>query len=520
MDLKLNREIFTASETAFDNGFEQAIELDYILPDYYPDIFRVLKCRLLPRIVSQSINGDKLTYELCAVIKVMYVSENSGKLSCIEQKLSYTRSCDIPSGIKNPCVTVTAKADYINCRVVNQRRLDLRGAVTSKVRLCCEKGRSAVADAMGCGIQLYHESVTYPTNRLYASKRITIVEELELGETKPPISSVIRSDCIATLGEKKLVSGKLVIKGDAYINVLYSSENGEDSASLETMRFSVPFSQIMDIDGIDERYENYVDLIQSGCSVIVKGDDQKSLECEIVLLVNCRAVKYETGELVTDVFSTGYDLDIDKSDEKIESVPVEICEPHTHTARLTCQDGEIAAVYDNWCDVSNVSGRFSFDKNSLIVSGNLSFALVGRNDSGVPIYLESDTAFEHVIESECATQDSILEPRVDIVGCSYTLCDPSTVEIKADLSICGTVSKLITKRLITDIKISEEQTERARQSALKLYYAKSGERVWDIAKKYRIPVSAITGENDLAADILAEDKMLLIPDIEERKPSI
>ncbi len=512
MDFKLNREIFTASETASDNGYEQAIELDYILPDYYPDIFRVLKCRLLPRIVSQSINGDKLTYELCAVIKVMYVSENSDKLNCIEQKLNYTRSCDIPSGLKNPCVTVIAKADYINCRVVNQRRLDLRGAATSKVKLCSEKGRSVISDAVGCGVQLCHEPVTYPTNRLYCSKRITIVEELELGETKPPVSTIIRSDCIAVLTEKKLVSGKLVIKGEAYINVLYGSDG--ESSSLETMKFSVPFSQIMDIDGIDERYESFVELLQSGCSVIAKGDSQKTLECEIVLLVNCRAVRYETGELVTDVYSTKYDLDIERSEEKIESVPAAICEPHTQTARLTCQDGEIAAVYDNWCSVSNVGGRFSFDKNSLVVSGNLCFALVGRNDSGMPIYLETDTAFEHIIESECATQDSIIDPTVDIVGCSYTLCDPSTVEIKADLSICGTVSKLITKKLITDIKISDEQTEKRRMSALKLYYAKSGERVWDIAKRYRIPLSAIIGENELTADILSEDKMLMIPDID------
>lgn len=513
MDFKLNREIFTASETASDNGYEQAIELDYILPDYYPDIFRVLKCRLFPRIVSQSINGDKLTYELCAVIRIMYVSENSDKLSCIEQKLSYTRSCDIPSGLKNPCISVTAKADYINCRVVNQRRLDLRAAATCKVKLCSERGRSAVSDACGCGIQLYHEPVTYPTGRLYASKRITIVEELELGDTKPPVSTIIRSDCIATLSEKKLVSGKLVVKGEAYINVLYGSEDG-DTNTLETMRFSVPLSQIIDVDGIDERFESYVELAQSGCNIIVKGENQKTLECEIVLLVNCRAVKYETGEFVTDVYSTGYDIEVDMSDEKIETVPVSICEPHSHSARLVCQDGEIAAVYDNWCSVSNVSGRYSFDKNSLVVSGNLSFALVGRNDAGMPIYLETDTAFEHTVESECVTQDSIIEPRVELVGCSYTLSDQTSVEIKAELSICGTVSKLISKKLVTDIRVSDEQSVKERPSALRLYYAKSGERVWDIAKKYRVALSAVMNENELASDVLCDDKMLLIPDID------
>ena len=184
MDFKLNREIFTASEVVQDSSYEQAVELDYMLPDYFPDVFRVLKCRLMPRIVSHSINGEKLTFELSAAVIIMYLSEGSDKLNCIEQKLSYTKSCDIPVGLKNPCVSVLPKSDYINCRVVNQRRLDLRGAVTTKVKLTGEKAKGAVSDAFGGNIQLFHEAVTFPTHRLYASKRVTIIEELELGDTR------------------------------------------------------------------------------------------------------------------------------------------------------------------------------------------------------------------------------------------------------------------------------------------------------------------------------------------------
>lgn len=507
MDLKLNREIFTVSETASDNGYEQSIELDYVLPDYYPDIFRVLKCRLLPRVVSQSINGGKLTYELCAELRIMYVGENSDKLNCVEQKLTYTRSCDIPSGIKNPCITVSVKPDYVNCRVVNQRRLDLRGAATARVRICTEKNRSAVSGAQGGGVELLREAVTFPTSRLYQSKRITIVEELELGDAKPPVAALIRSDCIADISERRIVSGKLVVKGEAFVNMLYST-SGEPSG-IEAMRFSVPFSQIMDIEGLDERYDCHASVDQSSCCITVKGDKQKTLECEIMLIVSCKAVRYETQELVSDCYSTKYAIEEDISDEKIEAPPVEICEAHTQTANLVCHDGEIASVCDNWCSISNVSGRYSFDKGCLVVSGNICFSLVGKNNQGTPVYLEADTAFEHFIESECVTQDSFIEPRVKLAGCSYTLVDSQTAEVKAELSICGEVCKLISKRLVTDIKLSDELERRP--CALTLCYAAGGERVWDIAKRYAVSVSSVMNENALSADCLSDDKMLLIP---------
>ena len=51
----------------------------------------------------------------------------------------------------------------------------------------------------------------------------------------------------------------------------------------------------------------------------------------------------------------------------------------------------------------------------------------------------------------------------------------------------------------------------ARDYALLLYFGKSGEPVWDIAKRCRTSVDAVCEENDLAGDTLMEDAMLLIP---------
>ena len=46
MELKVNREVISVCEELYSGVQEQSTELDYILPDYFPEIFRISRdCR-------------------------------------------------------------------------------------------------------------------------------------------------------------------------------------------------------------------------------------------------------------------------------------------------------------------------------------------------------------------------------------------------------------------------------------------------------------------------------------------
>lgn len=154
MDLKLNREMLSMTRTILDASCEQAVEKDFLLPDYYPDIFRVLKCVITPTVQSHSINGGKLSFDMAVLIRVLYISQNDKRINCIEQKMNYTKSFDLQGDCGDPMIWLTPKCDYVNCRVVNQRRLDIRGAVTIHANVTGEATVPIVTDAFGCGIQL------------------------------------------------------------------------------------------------------------------------------------------------------------------------------------------------------------------------------------------------------------------------------------------------------------------------------------------------------------------------------
>ncbi len=513
MDLILDHESFVSNEIAFDGSSEQSVELDYILPDYLPDIFRILKCSFYPKVISHSLNGEKLIFDLTLCIKILYLSNDSTCINCIEQKQNYTKTVDLSCTPESPCFKITPCTDYVNCRVVNSRRLDIRGAVTTKIILESEKSTDIISSAKGLNVQLKKEFVTFPAKRLTAAKRITITEEIELSKTKGKINSVIKSDCIINSFDKKIIANKMIIKGEAKISLLYNCEIVNDEPqNIETVKFSVPFSQIIDIDGITEQYEAMTNISIASLDLIPnKSSDASEIECEIILLINCIAFRYDTLELATDAYSTKYLCDFDCSDIKLEKKPIEIKENQTIKAELMCNDSEISSAIDSWAKSYNIQSKYNTEKHTFSVFGNIEIGAVAKNENGCPLYLEDTISFEHCLDIN-VDENSSAELNVYIDNCTFTIASSDTIEIKAELFICGYVKELDSRKLITKINVNEDSIKSKENCyAVKLYYAEQNEDIWEIAKKFSTSVSAIAQENELSDSTRLQRGMLLIP---------
>jgi len=83
--------------------------------------------------------------------------------------------------------------------------------------------------------------------------------------------------------------------------------------------------------------------------------------------------------------------------------------------------------------------------------------------------------------------------------------------VRVQLQVSGTVCEKVTLEAITDLRLDEETALPPPGCALRIYYGEPGETVWDIARRFGAPVTAILEENDLDGETLREKQMLLIP---------
>ena len=125
MEYKLKKDRIAVCEIAFDSFTELPVESDLLLPDYCPDIVKVLKCQACPAFSKTEVSGDKCILEGATAITVYYTGED-GQLRTSEHKVEFLKTLELKTTPQNPMVFCSLKEDYLNCKAVNQRRIDVR----------------------------------------------------------------------------------------------------------------------------------------------------------------------------------------------------------------------------------------------------------------------------------------------------------------------------------------------------------------------------------------------------------
>lgn len=508
MEYQINKENIQMNELVSNTTAEQSIELDYMLPDYCADVFKVLRVQMMPHIISERISGNKLMVEGIADIKVTYLGGEGNRMNCIEQKKSFSKTVDLKEDCSNGFASVRAKCDYVNCRAQNSRRLDIKGAITMTIMVYGSKALDVVSGSDM--LHVHTKQLTACQKKMYGSKEFAIKDELQVGNGKPAIKEVLDYTASALVSDYKMISNKAICKGELMLHTLYLAEN---SSAPEIIEHSIPISQIMDCEGVDEDYSCTCrfEVIKYDIDLQMDEDGNcNSFWVEIGIRAFCEAACNQEIEIVDDCYSTACEVSNTMSRHEVEQMceVIEQTSMQKHTVKLS--DDSIASVYDVCCDVSNVSCKT--EDNKLYVLCNLLVKVLACDNEGMP------TSMDYTIPCEIAAADIedgmeiSFVPNICILSCAYNILSPTELELRAELKISGILYRKITVNLLTDVVLDEEHMKkRTDDAALRLYFADEGENIWGIAKRYNTSVHAILEHNSIETETLTTRGMIFIP---------
>ena len=508
MDYRLEKESFTVSRKIFDGSVTQQVELDYILPDYYPEIFNILSVRLIPSIERRSLGASRLDFELGVLVKMVYLSE-SGEVSAVEQSLSYGKSQEMPGTFKSPVISISAVPESVGCKVVNKRRVDIKGVVSAYILVLADEEKEAVSRAVGGGIQLKRTLVTFPSKRISVNKRISVSEEIDLGSACQGIKTVLRTNSAITSLEKRILSGKLLIKGEAEVALLYLSSEKEEPQSV---KFSLTFTQISDVEGLDEHYDVSLSGAITRTNITQTGkSDPSIIGCELAIEIDMLAMRFESAELAVDAYSTLCESSVELTTERLESAPIAVNESKREKTTLTYRDGEISSVIFAGAEVGRIK-EYGEKNGSTVLRGLITFYAYAKNEDGRLIYLETKEQLELSLSASESESCQRAQVRGAVLGSSYKLTASNALEITVDIRLTGFIYEDCEKSFVINVLPDDTKPlESDSKTAIKLYFAKKGEEPWDIAKSCRASLEAISEENELDSERLEEDRMILIP---------
>ena len=177
MDNKaLKTEVYT-NENVWTDSSELPIDVEFSLPDYCPDISKIFKCKTVARISSKSVSDKSITVDGSICITVLYCDKNNN-LCSYEYQYPFNKVKETDIDTKSCNLYATAKTDYINCRAVSGRKVDIHGAVTINLRLFCRQCNSVISDIDDCNIETRRMSTPSTSPMGYNEKYIIIEEEI------------------------------------------------------------------------------------------------------------------------------------------------------------------------------------------------------------------------------------------------------------------------------------------------------------------------------------------------------
>ncbi len=508
MELNIFNSDAAFNDKVFSGSAEYSIDSDFVLPDYYPEISKILKCRVVPRVSSNSVNGQTLTVDGNITVNLIYCSPEN-VIFGFEQQLNFSKPFDLGIDCPDAFVDGSAKCEYINCRAVNERKIDIHGAIGIYVSVYRKQSTGIVTD-IDCSDVIIKRGLLPATSPVgTGEKSLIIEEELELSQGQPSIRCILKCDAKAVNKECRIISGKVVTKGDLNIFVLYSAEH---TSAVQTYRNSIPYSQIIDIDGLSDSCvcssKTKIACLDIKPRTSAMGETRSfMLSCK--LNFKSTACCEDDLPVVLDAYSTKYNAEVKSKEITLEKMQRSINE--CFICKKTLDNiGDISSVVDIWGD-TNVSEVVAADCK-LKISGMLQVCVLAINDRNIPMYIERPVQFEFESPIEMCNDSVYSKAEVITNNISFALVNGNAIEITAELCVNADVFVVRKVNLVTDICIDENNLRsKTGESALIIYYAQSGESLWDIARRYNSSPDEIREINGISDEILLAQKTLLIP---------
>ena len=502
MELKVFRDMIGVSQQLCDLTLEHPVETEILIPDYQPEIFKIVKSFVSPVILQKQVQTGKLTLEGYLRISVLYQGESDQDLCQVEQKMPFSKSVELKNdGYGGYHVNVQGECEYLNTRAINSRRIDVKGAYAFTVVVSGQIDQEIVTALSGAGVQQKLVPIEFTKVAADIEKNFSLEDSFEF-PTQPV--TVLYTNCTGKIEEIKMVSGKAVVKGQVQAVVVYRSAAGY---ALERAEKQLPFNQIIDLENLEEDSVFQLDLIPYGCTLVEGGSDEGGTSISVSSRLVILAFRQNQIYAVRDAFSTQYDAQTEKKSLTVERLVDHFHNTVTATAFGTLPD-EGCTIVD--CLATPLPPETVTEGDSVTIRGKVIAHLICCNSLGELECYDKTCEYQLpkkypvspdglAVEVNVLFEEATAQKNTDGAGCEVTL------------SVSGTVMERRKMEVLDQISCEEPLPEEDPDVALRIYYGHAGEELFEIARRYHADPAQIAEQSGIQEDFLQEDIRLLIP---------
>ena len=508
MELELKKICFDAYETGGEVTVTQEETAETIVPDYCPDIARIIETEGKIYIHNRELREGRAEVTGTVRVTVLYSPEGEGGIRTLEFAMPFTAESDSRSLPECAVVLAETEPEFLETRMLNPRKVFTHCKLVTRMTGWRRTPVSVSADVEApeeLHVEKRQERQHAVVLTHVAEKDFTFSDTLTLSPGREGAAEILTSRAAGTVSEAKVVGSKLLFKGTFTASMLYRDNAGKYCC----FTGEAPFSQVMEMEGAAEGTEAAVRLQVTGADFQIDSGDAEGRDIAVTLYLHAAALLRQEREvsLLSDLYSTAYDLTYEASPLTLTGFS------QTMTRRQTVREVlEIGVVADSILALSAVCGAVSVSRegSTAVLRTAAAVRALYLDEGGAPLVAERsvDVTCQIDLPEDCRLTARAVCPE-EVQG---SLGDRG-IEVRFPVEFQAEAAAQVKKVCITAAKVNTDAPkELTGTPSLVLRCLGRQETAWDLAKRHNTTIAAILAANQLESEgDIAGDQLLLIP---------
>lgn len=497
---------------------QMVLEDDVIIPDTNKDADKLLLDRGKITIEEVSAGEDVVHVKGMLHFQVLYMTEGDkgGNVSKMEGNLPFEEKIQMEGIHAGEKVEVTSVLEEMTLGLINSRKVSVRALVRLNAvqEPICEE---EIPVGLSGEETIEFRRKTLPIAALVVKNQdvFKVKEEIEIPGSYPNISTLIYWDADISNVDFKVLENKVSIQGELKVFCMYLGE--EDDNELYHYETTVPFSGSVDCPDCAEGMLSQISYQIDHCEAAIRPDydgEDRILAVEMGMRLQMKIYEEDDLELVSDVYGVTKEVDT-------ASKSVDFCRLHSrNTGKCKISEHFKTGVEgSNIYKVIHTTGEIQIENSTrteqgVLITGQVLVKILYEDSDETRRFgiIRGEIPFEYLLQVDGIPEDCRLFVCSTLEQLAVSIIDTDEVDVKCVILFRADVLQTWREELVEQLNLSEPDMEK--QSALPgiaVYRIKEGESLWDIGKRYYVPISTLMQTNNLTSEeVRPGDKILIV----------
>lgn len=490
---------------------------DYNLPDFKPDIVKVMKDKGEIRFEEVKASDGHLYVKGLLQFSVLYRSDqNDRKIDSLTGSIPFSETISINGVAELDPVQMSADIEDLTIGIINSRKLSIRALVMLKALARETREEEVITDVEAEEpLEILKDNIEVLQLIECKKDNFRFKQEIPLVSSKPNIRDILwRSVQLRGL-ESRLKDGAIELSGEVLAYVLYLGEDDDDR--LQWMETTIPLNGNIECGNCEEDLIYRITANPRSVEIEVKPDydgEQRILTLDLALDLDICLWSEENIEVLKDVYSLT---------QNVKPTYMEGIMPRLIAKNYAkCKIGDriqLSSEQENILQICVCEGdaridNTTFEQEGVRVEGTLEVELMYiTTDDAMPVgTLKGLIAFEQMIEVPGADAGSEIELEAGIEQLGALLVDNTQVEIKSVINLNLISFENQKAEKLSGVEAEPQNVEELqRRPGIVGYIVNGNESLWSIAKENHTTIADLIQANQLNSDeIRMGDKLLIV----------